>query len=75
MKTHFLQQELDKKKILIVEDNDMYRNMLVTVLRTAEFDVEEASDGLAALDKIKGNHYDCVLMDLFMPKLDGFKHD
>lgn len=60
-----------KKRILIVEDNEVYRNMLVTVLRSAEFDVEEASDGLAALEKIKLHHYDCVLMDLFMPKLDG----
>lgn len=59
------------KRILIVEDNELYRNMLVTVLTTEKFEVEEASDGLAALDKIKQNHYDCVLMDLFMPKLDG----
>lgn len=64
-------ESLGAKRILIVEDNELYRNMLVTVLRTEKFEVEEASDGLAALDKIKDNHYDCVLMDLFMPKLDG----
>lgn len=72
---HNLAQEPGKntanKRILIVEDNEVYRNMLVTVLRSADFEVEEASDGLAALEKIKQNHYDCVLMDLFMPKLDG----
>lgn len=65
------EKSLGAKRILIVEDNELYRNMLVTVLRTEKFEVEEASDGLAALDKIKENHYDCVLMDLFMPKLDG----
>ncbi len=63
--------EENNKKILIVEDNEVYRNMLVSVLKGEDFDVEEASDGLAALKKIEENRYDCVLMDLFMPKLDG----
>jgi len=59
------------KKILVVEDNQIYRDMLVKVLIKEKFQVDEAEDGLNALKKIRNTHYDLVLMDLFMPNLDG----
>ncbi|MEC4727294.1 response regulator [Shewanella sp. D64] len=58
-------------KILVVEDNKLYRDMLVNILVKEKYDTDEASDGLNALKKIKNTHYDLVLMDLFMPNLDG----
>lgn len=58
-------------KILVVEDNSLYRDMLVSVLKTAGFETEEACDGLVALNKIKQNEYCVIMMDLFMPNLDG----
>jgi len=58
-------------KVLIVEDNLMYRDMLVNVLRKEKYDVEEAEDGLKAIQKIKKDSFDLILMDLYMPKLDG----
>lgn len=59
------------KKILVVEDNQIYRDMLVRVLAKENFLVDEAEDGLNALQKIRNNQYALVLMDLFMPNLDG----
>ncbi|WP_394391809.1 response regulator [Shewanella woodyi] len=63
--------EKDKVKILVVEDNQLYRDMLVNILKKESFDVHEAADGLNALQKIKNTQYALVLMDLFMPNLDG----
>jgi len=64
---------LPSMHILVVEDNEIYRNMLVKVLVKEGFEVDEAVDGLKALQKIKEQNYDVVLMDLFMPNLDGVK--
>lgn len=57
--------------ILVVEDNKLYRDMISSVLSKENYHVDEAEDGLCALDKIKKSHYDLILMDLFMPNLDG----
>ncbi|WP_394199785.1 response regulator [Shewanella waksmanii] len=60
-----------KHKILVVEDNHLYREMIVKALQQDRFDTDEASDGITALKKIKANDYSLILMDLFMPNLDG----
>lgn len=57
--------------ILVVEDNKLYRDMISSVLSKENYRVDEAEDGLCALEKIKENRYDLILMDLFMPNLDG----
>lgn len=66
--------ERDKKTkhILVVEDNSIYREMISTVLTQHDYFVDQADDGLKALEKIESNVYDCIIMDLFMPNLDGF---
>ena len=57
--------------ILVVEDNKLYRDMITNVLLKENYHVDEAEDGLCALEKIKKSRYDLILMDLFMPNLDG----
>lgn len=64
-------EQAEIKRILVVEDNQLYRNMLVNILKQDKFTVDAADDGLHALKKIKQNNYSLVLMDLFMPNLDG----
>lgn len=59
-----------KKKVLVVEDNQIYREMIVKVLED-DYDTEQAEDGLSALKMIKGSDYSLILMDLYMPNLDG----
>ncbi len=59
------------KRILVVEDNQIYRDMLVRVLAKEDYQVDDVGDGLSALKKIRANQYSLILMDLFMPNLDG----
>ncbi len=60
-----------RNRVLIVEDNALYREMLTSVLSKENFDISQAEDGLAALKIIKENTFDLIIMDLFMPNLDG----
>ncbi len=60
-----------QNRILVVEDNALYRDMLVNVLSKENFVIDEAEDGLCALKKIRQFDFDLIIMDLFMPKLDG----
>ncbi|OXA67136.1 response regulator [Flavobacterium aquidurense] len=60
-------------KILIVEDEASIRRVLVKILSEENdtYQVDEAEDGVAGLEKIKNNDYDLVLCDIKMPKMDG----
>ena len=60
-------------KILIIEDEAAIRRVLVKILteENKAYQVEEAEDGLAGMEKIKDNDYDLVLCDIKMPKMDG----
>lgn len=60
-------------KILIVEDEATIRRVLVKILLEEDenYQIEEATDGLEALEKIKKEDFDLVLCDIKMPKLDG----
>lgn len=57
--------------ILVVEDNAIYRDMLTGILQKNDFKVSGAEDGLFALEMIKRTSFDLIIMDLYMPKLDG----
>jgi len=59
-------------RILLVEDNDMNRDMLGRRLRRLGYDVDEAVDGIEALAAASRGP-DLVLMDLSLPKLDGWE--
>jgi len=58
--------------ILLVEDNEMNRDMLSRRLKRAGFEVSEASDGLAAL-QMAGMTPDLILLDMSIPELDGWE--
>ncbi|MCF6442897.1 response regulator [Pseudoalteromonas luteoviolacea] len=57
--------------ILLVEDNHIYREMISDVLSNVGYEIEQVDDGLAAIKKIKLTQYDLIVMDLFLPNLDG----
>ncbi|WP_260958602.1 response regulator [Pseudomonas citri] len=59
--------------ILLVEDNDINREFATELLRSEGMEVEEAVNGQDALDKVQGNDYDAVLMDIQMPVMDGLE--
>jgi CheY-like chemotaxis protein len=62
---------LEKKKVLVVDDDDAIRMMVERVLRREHFDVESARDGFEAIEKLTRNDYTTVLLDLMMPRVDG----
>ncbi|MBI4719698.1 MAG: response regulator [Chitinivibrionia bacterium] len=59
--------------ILLVEDNDMNRDMLSRRLARCEFEVVTAATGLEAIDKARSHRPDLILMDLGLPDLDGWE--
>lgn len=60
-------------KILVVEDNSDYRELLQNFLESADYEVCTAADGITALELIsRPFFFDLVLLDLMLPKLDGF---
>ncbi len=59
-------------KVLIVDDEVLIRNVIKEYLKIENIDFDEADNGINALNLIKNNNYDCIIMDIMMPKLDGF---
>lgn len=61
------------KKILIVDDENDIREIIKTYLKNEGFEVIEASDGLIALEIFEINKIDMVILDVMMPKMDGWQ--
>jgi len=61
------------KKILIVDDENDIRRFLTLALEDAGFQVDTASDGFEALEKVKQSKPDLISLDLVMPKRSGAK--
>lgn len=59
------------KTVLLVEDNDFIRNMYQLKLSKSGLEVVEAGDGVQALEKIKAQKPDVILLDLMMPNMGG----
>ncbi len=60
-------------RMLVVEDDKDMRTGLVQQFETEGFTVDTADDGIPALKKIQKNHYDIVLLDLKLPRMDGLR--
>lgn len=61
------------KKILVTEDSATILAMIKDVLESKGYEVITASDGQEALDKAKKENPDLIILDLMLPKLDGYK--
>src|ERR1700681_305652 len=64
--------QVSSKRVLIVDDDATIRALLGPVLRSRDLIVDEAHDGVQALELLKENSYSVVLLDLLMPNVDGF---
>lgn len=58
-------------RVLVVDDEDIVRHVIATSLRRAGFNVDEARDGLEALERLRTAAPDIVLTDLDMPRCNG----
>ncbi len=69
-------EDVSGKKLLVVEDNDLNREIAYEVLTEAGFKVDTASDGSEAIEKLRNSNrgdYDVILMDIQMPMIDGYE--
>ena len=61
-----------KDTILVVEDEYDIRELLKEFLTQAGYDVVTAEDGLEALEKFKSFNYNLIILDIMLPKIDGY---
>ena len=59
-------------KILIVDDEQSIREVVKEYCEINGFETDEAEDGYQAIEMVKKDTYDCIILDVMMPKLDGF---
>lgn len=59
-------------KILIVDDEVKIREVVNEYAKASNYECDQASNGLDAIEKVRNNNYDCVVLDIMMPQLDGF---
>lgn len=59
-------------RILIVDDDKNIRDVVREYGEQNSYDCDEAEDGFEAIDKVRNNSYDCIILDVNMPRLDGF---
>jgi CheY-like chemotaxis protein len=62
-----------EKRILIVDDDDAIRALLMTVLRRRGFPVDNARNGVEALELLTSCRYALVVLDLMMPRMNGYE--
>lgn len=61
----------ERPRILVVDDESSIRDLLTKTLALAEYDVDTASDGRSALERLRLYPYDLLIADLKMPGIDG----
>ncbi|MBX3039373.1 MAG: response regulator [Bdellovibrionaceae bacterium] len=60
-------------RVLLVEDNEVNQHLVVTFLKRRGFEVDAAVNGVVALEKLRANPFDLILMDAHLPEMDGFE--
>ncbi|HEY4552029.1 MAG TPA: response regulator transcription factor [Bacillaceae bacterium] len=61
------------KKILIVDDEEILRMLIADTLEDEGYDIDEAPDGEKALEKLKNEPYDLMILDFMMPCMTGIE--
>jgi DNA-binding response OmpR family regulator len=65
--------EVVMSKILIVEDEQHQRELYAMELQEEGYEVDQAPNGKEAVEMVKGNKYDLVILDIRMPEMDGIE--
>lgn len=64
---------MKKRRILVVDDEEFVRRGLRRQMEAAGYDVDEAKDGVDAMEIVKSTELDLVVSDIIMPKADGIE--
>ena len=59
------------RRVLVVDDDPISRNIVRDLLLSRSFEVDGAENGHAALEKVRRHRYDLLILDIFLPGLDG----
>ena len=59
-------------RILVVDDEIKIREVVSEYAKVSGYECDQASNGYDAIEMVKRNNYDCVILDIMMPELDGF---
>lgn len=70
---HYLTSALKQARILIVEDNEINQEVAREILSSFVGEIDLANDGKQAVEMVNNKFYDCVLMDIQMPVMDGYQ--
>jgi DNA-binding response OmpR family regulator len=62
----------ERKRALVVDDDDPIRTMLANVVGHQDLAVDTARDGIEAIERLDEDGYSVILLDLMMPRVDGF---
>jgi DNA-binding response OmpR family regulator len=62
----------ERKRALVVDDDDPIRTMLANVVEHQDLAVDTARDGAEAIERIDDDGYSVILLDLMMPRVDGY---
>ena len=70
---HAVVETVSARKVLVVDDSVTVRKVTTRLLERQGFDVDNARDGVEAMTKLADNTYDIMLLDIEMPKMDGYE--
>lgn len=62
----------ERKRALVVDDDDPIRTMLAKVVERQNLHVDTARDGVEAIERIDEDGYSVIVLDMMMPRVDGF---
>jgi DNA-binding response OmpR family regulator len=63
----------ERHRALLVEDDAGIRRLVERLLQRRNFEVDSATDGQTALEKLRSGHYSVLILDLMVPKVNGFE--
>lgn len=63
---------VEKKRALVVDDDDPIRTMLAKVVERQNLEVDTARDGVEAIERIDADGYSLIVLDMMMPRVDGY---
>jgi two-component system, OmpR family, response regulator len=64
--------DTQKARVLVADDDESIRQLLCTIIRREGYEVECVGNGIEAIERLGRNEYAVILLDLMMPRLDGF---
>lgn len=65
-------KNMNPARVLIADDDQAIRQLVTTIIRREGVEVDAAADGAEAIEKLAEHEYAVILLDLMMPRLDGF---